>query len=415
MAYRVLIAPAAALVIIAAALGDLGGMFEGGLQHPAVQYYTRSVTDPVYELNRRLQEGQVHLKFEGQQGYVGSLLEALGIPKESQLLVFSKTSLLARMINPKHPRSIFFNDSVSVTWIPGEPFVEIAAQDATQGTVFYALDNQAVEKPALTRHNNDCLNCHNTFASLGVPGMTVRSVLTGPDGTPLSYLGGTFPDGRTPIQERWGGWYVTGKHVPAGHRGNSRITIQNQSQSSVLTASANLESLQGMFDSQAYLTPYSDVVALLVFEHQMHMMNLFTRVGWDVRVAQHVLPDQVEELVDYLLFVDEWPLSGRVQGNSGFTEKFEAEGPRDSQGRSLRQFDLEHRLMRYPCSYMIYSAAFDGLPADAKAAIYKRMWLILSGQEHDARYAKLTPADRGAVVEILRDTKPESRTYFATK
>jgi hypothetical protein len=144
-------------------------------------------------------------------------------------------------------------------------------------------------------------------------------------------------------------------------------------------------------------------------------MNLFTRVGWDVRVAQHVLPDQVDELVDYLLFVDEWPLSGRVQGNSGFTEKFETEGPRDSQGRSLRQFDLEHRLMRYPCSYMIYSAAFDGLPADARAAIYKRMWLILSGQEHDARYAKLTPADRGAVVEILRDTKPESRTYFVTK
>jgi hypothetical protein len=151
------------------------------------------------------------------------------------------------------------------------------------------------------------------------------------------------------------------------------------------------------------------------------MMNLFTRVGWDVRAAQQdgsparggpLLPDKIDELVDYLLFADEWPLSARVEGNSGFTEKFSAEGPNDSQGRSLRQFDLEHRLMRYPCSYMIYSAAFDGLPPEAKTAIYKRMWRILSGQEHGGKYAKLSSADRQAVVEILLDTKPELRGYL---
>jgi hypothetical protein len=179
----------------------------------------------------------------------------------------------------------------------------------------------------------------------------------------------------------------------------------------VMTAFAKPESLQGLLDSPAYLTPYSDVVALLVFEHQMHMMNLFTRVGWDVRIGRHD-PTNINELVDYLLFVDEWPLSSRVEGSSGFTEKFSARGPRDSKGRSLRQFDLEHRLMRYPCSYMIYSAGFDGLPPEAKAAVYKRMWQILSGQGSGGKYAKLSASDRQAVTEILLETKPELRQYF---
>jgi hypothetical protein len=411
----------ALLTTLAMAFADLGGMFSGGLQHPAIQYYTRAVTDPVFQLNRKLQAGEVQLKFSGSQGYLPSLLEALSIPVESQLVVFSKTSLLAHLITPGHPRAIFFNDSAVVTWIPGEPFVEIAAEDPEQGIIFYALDNRPVEKPAINRHSGDCLNCHNSLGSLGVPGMMVRSVLASANGTPLSYLGNTFPDHRTPFTERWGGWYVTGNRVPAGHRGNARVTIENRSKSSVISGSANRESLQGLLDSPAYLAPYSDVVALLVFEHQMHMMNLFTRVGWDVRAARRdrpserggeALSDKIDELVDYLLFVDEWPLSTRVEGNSGFTERFSAGGPHDSQGRSLRQFDLEHRLMRYPCSYMIYSAAFDSMPAEAKAAIYKRIWRILSGQEHGGKYAKFSPADRQAVVEILRETKPDSREYF---
>jgi hypothetical protein len=391
-------------------------MFRGGLQHPAIQYYTRPVTDPVSELNRKIQAGQVHLKFDGPQGYLRSLLDALHIPVESQLVVFSKTSLLAHLISPRHPRTVFFNDSVVVTWIPGEPFVEFAAEDPQQGMIFYTLDdNKPAEKPAFTRHTGNCLTCHHSLASLGVPGVMVRSTLTSANGTPLSYLSDSFPDHRTPFTERWGGWYVTGNRIPAGHRGNARVTLESKTGSSVMTASANLESLHGLLDSPAYPTPYSDVVALMVFEHQMHMMNLFTRAGWDVRMALHdaahpdiVLRDTANEIADYLLFVDEWALPSRVEGNSGFTQKFSAEGPRDSQGRSLRQFDLQHRLMRYPCSYMIYSPAFDGLPPQLKTAIYKRMRQILSGEDRSAKYARLSPPDRQAILEILHETKPDS-------
>ena len=340
---------------------------------------------------------------------------------ESQLVVFLKTSLLANLISPQHPRAIFFNDSVVLTWIPGEPFVEFAAEDPQQGIIFYTLDDKPADKPGLIRRTGNCLVCHQSLSSLGVPGMLVRSVLTSGNGMPLNNLGDTTPDHRSPFTERWGGWYVTGKHVPVGHRGNVTVTIDSKSKSAVMSKAPALQSLEGRLDSPAYLTPYSDVVALLVFEHQMHMMNLFTRVSWEVRAASYkahsspgaVLRDTADELVDYLLFVDEWPLGGsRIEGSSGFAEKFSAQGPRDRKGRSLRQLDLKRRLMVYPCSYMIYSAAFDGLPAETKAAIYKRMWQILSGEDHSGKYAGLALADREAVIEILRDTKPGLPDYF---
>jgi hypothetical protein len=398
------------LLILTAAYADLGGMFSAGLQHPAIQYYTRPVHDPVSELNRKIQDGSVRLKYAGAQGYLPSLLEALNVPVESQMVVFSKTSLLARLITPTHPRTVFFNDSVVLTWIPGEPFVELAAEDAQQGIIFYTIDDaKPAEKPAITRRTNDCLVCHNSLSSLGVPGMLIRSVLTAENGTPLSYLGEAFPDHRTPFPQHWGGWYVTGKHVPEGHRGNVRMTIEEASKSAVMTQSPHFESLAGKLDSTAYPTPYSDVVALLVFEHQMHMMNLLTRAGWDARAAsgKPADPETVNELVDYLLFVDEWPLGGHIEGSSGFAEKFAAQGPHDRRGRGLHQLDLSRRLLRYPCSYMIYSPAFDGLPGEVRTAIYQRMWQVLSNDNK-----KLPAADREAVIEILRDTKSDLPAYF---
>jgi hypothetical protein len=181
-------------------------------------------------------------------------------------------------------------------------------------------------------------------------------------------------------------------------------------------------SLQNKFDTNAYLSSHSDIVALLVFDHQMYMTNLITRVGWEVRCALYdkasngafttLLRESANELVDYLLFIDEAPLPGTVQGASGFTEKFAAQGPFDSHGRSLRQFDLRTRLLRYPCSYMLYSQAFDSLPDQAKTAIYQRMWQILSGTEKGSRYTRLSLADRQAIVQILRDTKPGLPSYF---
>jgi hypothetical protein len=415
------------LLVVAVTFGDRAVMSYTDLDQPAIQYNTGTLHDPGSQLNRKIQFGEVHLKFDGPQGYLRSVLDALDVPIQSQLVVFSKTSFQADRINPRNPRSLFFNDSVVVGWVHGGPIIEVAAEDPKQGMIFYTLSQNPARKVHLSRDVN-CLACHISHASLGVPGTLMRSVFAEPDGATVSGRGQYFTDDRSPFAQRWGGWYVTGSTGSMRHMGNSVVNKAGRLQPMLPGQTHNLESLKARFDTDAYLSPYSDVVALMVFEHQMHVMNLFTSLGWDARLSAYrdemnqspgndraatarLLRD-ASQLADYMLFVDEPPLTSKVQGTSGFAEKFSSEGPADSEGRSLRQFDLQHRLMRYPCSYMIYSDAFDALPDDAKSAVYERIWKILSGQEKEKKYAKLTFGDRKAVVEILRATKKRLPDYF---
>jgi hypothetical protein len=400
-----------------AVLAELGGASLASPDHPAIEYATRPTNDAVAQLNRKIQDGQVQLKFEGVQGYLRSVLEALDIPVESQMVVFSKTSLEMHLISPRNPRTIFFNDRVAIGWVPQEPFVEVIADDPRQGAVFYTLDQKPEERPVFVRHD-DCLVCHESYSTLGVPGMQIRSVFTASDGRQMRQFGDYTSDHRSPFEERWGGWYVTGKQIPMRHLGNAMVTGPDTPEPP--SGNPPMGSIQVDLDPVTYPSQYSDIVALMVFDHQVQMINLLTRVGWEIRFALYdhhdltdrLLKDDSKELVDYLLFIDEAPLGGKIQGSSGFSEKFTARGPRDHKGRSLRDFDLERRLMRYPCSYMIYTKAFDGLPVEAKEAIYKRMWLILSGDEKDPKYARLSLGDRQAIVEILRETKPDLPEYF---
>ncbi len=417
--HRIAAIAASFSITAAFALADLTGAFVADLDHPAIEYPTRPAADPIAHLNQSIQDAKVQLKFDGPSGYLRSVLEALHIPVESQMLVFSKTSFQAPRINPENPRSLFFNDSVAVGWVRGGDILEIAAEDPRQGVIFYLLDNQPpenpqVEKPQFKRpqfkRNDECLQCHESYSTLGVPGMLMRSVYPGSDGTPMFAAGTFVTDHRSPIEERWGGWYVTGKSGSARNLGNAVYTDPQN---------PHPHPLGDRFDTAGYLSPYSDVVALLTFEHQVRMVNLLTRVGWEIRYAlyeeQHGtvghdytlrrLRETSNEIVDYLLFVDEAPLHGVVKGSSGFAEIFAAAGPFDRRGRSLRQFDLKTRLMRYPCSYMIYSLAFDALPAESKVAVSHRLAEILSPENRDVKYARLSRADRQAVLEILRDTK----------
>jgi hypothetical protein len=238
-----------------------------------------------------------------------------------------------------------------------------------------------------------------------------------------AYASGVVVDHRTPLDQRWGGWYVTGRAVPSRHFGNVPVVRPERELSQPVAAAPRLGSVQGVFDTTNYPTPYSDVAALMVFAHHTHMTNLLTRLGWEARFAQFELPsgkspgaDRVRQaahdVADYMLLLDEAPIAERVEGSSGFAERFSAQGPHDSKGRSLRQLDLERRLFRYPCSYLIYGEAFDALPPPAKAAVYERVWEILSGREARPPYASLSPADRRAVVEILQDTKKDLPPYF---
>lgn len=401
---------AGVVLLAGSGTAQLGDTFTNWIEHPAIAYRTRPATDPVALLNRRLRAGDERLAFEGRAGYLGATLKALGIPVESQIAVFSPDSLQGQRINTVNPRVIYFNDSVSVAWVRGG-FIEVASQDPLQGMVFYALDNVDDDRPQFTRRQ-DCLQCHYSRQTVGVPGMVDQG------------YGQLAVDHRTPIAQRWGGWYVTGQPSDLKHLGNH---VARGGDSAALPSTV-WPSLDTKFDTAGYLSTHSDIVALLVFNHQMRGMNLLARIGWEARVAEFQtappigpglsppgapadaavpLDAAARELVDYFLFADEARLQAPVRGSAAFAERFAAEGPRDRQGRSLRQLDLNTRLLRYPCSYLIYSPAFDALPPAARNAIYRRMWDVLSGRDPDRRYRRLSAGDRRAIVEILRDTRTD--------
>jgi hypothetical protein len=410
---RILVALTLWVCAVAAAAGQL--QHPSLLRnHPAIKYGTTAGRDPIAELNGRLERGEVQLRADGPSGYLRSVLEALNVPVESQMLVFSKTSFQAPRINPTNPRAIFFNDSVAVGWVRGGEVLEFVGQDPSLGSVFYTLSQTPTAKPRFER-NDTCVTCHASEATNYVPGMFVGSVFPGPDGTTM-YGPAYTTDHRTPFEIRYGGWYVTGTHRAERHMGNAVAHDSTDLASMITPQTVHVADLAGRFDMTGYPSPHSDLVALIVLEHQAKMLSLITRVGWEARIgskeAGRPLDAAAAELVDYLLFVDEAPLPGPIAGTSKFAQYFASQGPRDSEGRSLRDLRLDDRMQRYPCSYLIYSEVFDAMPREAKDAVYARMWQILSGVDTHPRYDRLSADDRQAVVEILQETKPDLPEYF---
>jgi hypothetical protein len=337
--------------------GALESTFFEGRLHPAIAYDVRPADDAVARLGRALDAGEARLEFEPASGYLRALLQALQIGTDTQLAVFSKTSLQSSIITPQNPRTIFFNDSVAVAW-PRGGFIEIAAQDPSQGVAFYMLEQRQTAAPRFRREPK-CLTCHVSYATLNVPGPMIRSVATAGDGASLSYLANATVDHRTPFEERWAGWFVTGGTAGLRHLGNATIANPRLATAEATPAVTPLETLDARLDRTGYLSPHSDIAALLVFEHQMHMMNLITRIGWQTRVAlaeqgaeaaRTAATAMATEFVDYMLFVDEPRLPAPVTGTSGFAERFGALGPRDRRGRSLRELDLRTRGQNYTVS-----------------------------------------------------------------
>ena len=406
-----------AVLVSAGITAQRRDVFVAPRDHPAIGYSATEPTDEVTALNQKLAEGSVALKFDPTSGYLRSVLEALKVPIESQSLVFSKTSFQAPLIRIDNPRAVYFSDTISVGWVRGGEVLEISAVDPRQGVIFYTVDQTDTTRPQF-RRNDSCLACHLAWETAGVPGLIVHSVHPLPD--EISYVNGYTTTHGSLMTERWGGWWVTGNHGGARHMGNIPVMPAEKGKAKLANPRQPLKSVEGLFDLKGYPTPYSDVVAMMVLAHQTRMTNLITRVGWEARLAtaepseDAVLRtrEAAADLVDYMLFVHEAPLVGPMQDSSGFAATFMGQGPRDAKGRSLRDLDLRRRLFRYPCSYMIYTEAFDALPAAGRDAVYTRLWDILSGREKHQRYNRLTAADRQAIIEILRETKRDLPVYF---
>ena len=386
------------LLLLGIAIAQAPPRFPGTIdQHPSIDYDGGALTDAVTLLKRDVDAGGATLSFEGGQGFLRSVLEKLSVPVESQVLLFSKTGIQRDYTSPERPRALYFNDRVIVGYIPGAPVLEMASHDARQGVIFQTLEQSPIVRFA---RPDRCLGCHLSANSMEVPGILVRSMFTAPDGRTMPSLGSFITDHRTPLDQRWGGWYVTGTHGGARHLGNAMIADAARPDAAIGEATLNRAQLPDRVDAAAYPRNTSDIAALMVFDHQGHAINLLTRLGWETRIAAAEarldfstgeLRDLAKQVADYFVFAGEATLNDAVKGTAEFAGVFAAAGVRDRKGRSLRELDLHTRLFKYRCSYMIYSPAFDALPHEARTAVLGRL------------REQITDRD---TIEILDDTKP---------
>ncbi len=400
-------------------------------EKPPIAYSETPSRDAVAAMLEAQRRGEI--TFSGDdKAVLGQLLAALDIPVASQLLVFSKTSLQIDLIRPENPRALYFNDLVSVGWVPGGDF-ELAAFSPGLGAVFYRLapDDLRARPPqdqplAMTARDQDCLRCHGGLFTSRVPGLFIRSVPTGQNGSPRFHLGSRVVDHTTPLEQRWGGYYVTGQPGGLAHLGNT-FTGPDEARAAV---GANRLQLAEFFDPGRYLTGTSDVVALMVIEHQTTVLTALTKADFQCRqrlayqqaiqrdlgepvteapndVTLRVLEASVLDVLDALLFKDEAPLpEDGVTGGEAFREAF-ARRSRPVQGRSLRDFQLLNRLFKYRCSYLIESDAFATLHPPLRRRVLRRLHDVMTGRDADDRYAYLHASERDTIHRLLTARLPE--------
>ncbi len=307
--------------------------------------------------------------------------------------------------------------------------MEIASIDPQLGPVFYHFDPHAQEtvKPRFTREQ-DCLRCHGGAFVRDIPAVFSRSIGTARSGQPIYSLGSTVVDDATPFAERWGGWFVTGTG-PVKHRGNVLGLEQDGRLVTDLDFGNSLADLPASAGPQRFPLPTSDVVALLVFEHQCAMQNALTRAALQCRrilqyqqnlqhdlketitdvptydSAQRVFDAAAQDVMDHLLFMEEAPLPpGAITTRGAFARQYEASGPRTKDGHSLRELDLKQRVFRLRCSPLIGSDYFQKLPVPLKQRVTTRLRRVLEAPDSEPRYAYLGADERAQIRDILAGT-----------
>lgn len=391
-----------------------------------INYSQAEPDNIVSRLQARLDRGETRLEYDPHFGYLKSLLREMDVLSSSQTLVFSKTSLQRQRIAPRTPRSLYFSDDVYVGFCQHGDVLELSAADPQLGAVFYTLKQDNAHPPQFLRQTDNCLICHGSTQTQRVPGHIVRSVFADAGGSPILSAGTYRIDQTSPLEKRWGGWYVTGEHGSQKHLGNLIVREQQVQEPVDNSRGHNVTDLSDRLKIEKFLTPHSDLVALMVLEHQTKAQNLLTQASFTGRQAAHYeqmlnrelgkpadhrwestasrIKNAGEPLVKYLLFSEEATLTEPIRGTSNFATEFAARGARDRHGRSLRDFDLKRRMFCYPCSYLIDSPSIHALSDEMKQYVWTRIAEILSGRDQSAAFAHLTLEDRSAIREILRDT-----------
>jgi hypothetical protein len=409
-------------------------------EYPVIDYSGPATHNRVSRVQQKLLSGELKLSWDPQFGYLKSLLKALDINADSQVLVYSRTSLQVEYITGHKPRAVYFNDDTYVGYVQGTPLIEVATIDSQKGAVFYAFDNQqGGVSTRMEREGGRCLSCHDTFSQMGggVPRLMVLSAPVEDPADSRTYVTADETDDRTPLSQRWGGWYVTGRTGTQTHFGNLPLRQERAGETlrEMRGQRTNLANVRSYVDTSRWLSDKSDVVALLVLEHQTQLQNMMTRVNYKVRTImsredasgsvdaqpaaaprrweditpadQQRLQKMIEPLVRALFFQGAATYQDRIEGSNGFAARVSDLGPKDSRGRSLRELDLATRLLRHPLSYEIYSDQFEGLPEYALDYINSRIVEVLKGRDTTGISASIPVAERQTIAEILMDTKPQ--------
>mgnify|MGYP001627929303 CR=1 FL=1 len=387
------------------------GIDWANLEAPEHDYWNRELNDPFTQLKDDLENGRLPLDFRSEKAYVVSLLEALDIPVTSQMLLFSTTSLQLRMISPRNPRALYFNEDLYVGWVPGGK-IEIVSMDPEIGGIFYIFDILLDGKPPVAERSERCMNCHADDDTRQVPGIVIRSVVPGPTGGSLDSFRREDTGHHIPFSDRFGGWHLTGAETVKKHWGNLTGRLN---QGEMLTTPLNPGD---RFNWETYPVQTSDILPQLLHEHQAGFSNRILEAGYRARHYLHegggrlsnrvhidLLKEQADQVVKYLLFADEaeFPRDG-IPGDPAYAADFAKKRMADSKGRSLRDFNLRDRIFEYRCSYMIYSDLFQSLPPVFKNHIYRRLGEALDPQTGGREFAHLSRAERTAIREILRET-----------
>jgi hypothetical protein len=354
-----------------------------------VNYTAGTPDNVVTRLQAAIDGGEKSLRFEDQFGYLRDVLKELDVPESSQMLTFLKSSLQRPLISPKNARALYFGDDAYVGYVP-DGMLEIIVPDDQLGMVFYTLEQDPAE-PRFERHVARCMTCHSSMRTKNIPGLQVRSMMTDPNGEPVIAAGSFRTDHSTPIANRWGGWFVTGTHGDSKHLGNFQLPDSRRPQQPIEnSAGANLTDISSLTDVSRHLTPHSDIVALMVFEHQIDAHNLMVRTKYAWQIDEHagneeseaaVWRTEADALSEHLLFVKEHRLEHPIRGTSSFADEFSARGVTEDQGLSLRQFNLKTRLFEHSCSYTIDSSLFRGLPQEVRLYLGQRIPEVLAREK----------------------------------
>tara|TARA_B100001094_G_C18174722_1_gene797247 strand:+ start:667 stop:1935 length:1269 start_codon:yes stop_codon:yes gene_type:complete len=381
-------------------------------KEPPHEYQKRIPTDRFSKLKVDIETGKVHLDQTDPKAYLLSLLRTLGISPFTQTLVFSTTSLQLSRISPENPRAIYFNEDIYVGWVPGGK-IEVIGMDPQWGAITYMFEiPRPKSPPSLIQRSTRCMNCHASSDIGGAPGLLISSVVPGPGGGSLDAFRQENSGHEVPFSERFGGWHVTGKHGITKHWGNITGTL----------SPAGLKTIPNKPGQRFQLARYpvrtSDILAHLLFEHQVGFVNRVVSAAYRARAvlagavpsigdsdAHTFLDEEANSLVRYLLFADEakFPAAG-VEGYPLLLKDFSKNNRQNKMGFSLKDLDLSTRLFRFRCSYMIYSDSFAGLPQELKMRVFHQLDQALSIETASPHFAYLPLAEKRTIRSILRET-----------